>query len=171
VPTETLSLSRNDFDMLVRSRFTIQAKLNRAVARAELMRRLPIFSELDGLQVQRVAARLRKQQLAAGTVFTRQGEIGDAFYLVETGRVQVYVAEDGQERVIAERGPGEYVGEIALLLDVPRTASVRALEPTRILALSKAEFDELVASHLLVSRKLERDTSRRMIDLGRLASA
>ena len=52
VPTETLALSREDFDGLVRSRFAIRGKLDRMLARAELLRRLPLFSELDGLQIQ-----------------------------------------------------------------------------------------------------------------------
>jgi CRP-like cAMP-binding protein len=59
------------------------------------------------------------------------------------------------------------VGEIALLLQVPRTATVTALESTRVLALQKNDFDRLARDHLYVSRQLERDTSRRMLDLQR----
>jgi CRP-like cAMP-binding protein len=61
------------------------------------------------------------------------------------------------------------VGEITLLLKVPRTATIRALTPTRMLTLHKRDFDRLVAEHLYVSRGLERDTSRRMMDLQRIA--
>jgi CRP-like cAMP-binding protein len=61
------------------------------------------------------------------------------------------------------------VGEIALLLDVPRTASVRALVEVVALTLHKADFDQLVHQHLYVSRELERESSRRMIDLRRVA--
>ncbi len=171
VPTETLALSRQDFDRLVRSRFAIHGKLNQSLARAELLRKLPLFSELDGLQIQQVAAQLQEQNLEAETVFIRQGEIGEEFYVIESGRVQVFVTENGQEQVVVERGPGEYVGEIALLLEVPRTASVRTLAPTRLLALSRQGFERLVHSQLQVSQRLERETSRRMIDLNRLASA
>jgi CRP-like cAMP-binding protein len=171
VPTETLALTRQDFDRLVRSRFVTRSKLDRSLARAELLRRLPLFSELDGLQIQQLAAQLQEEHLEAGKVFIRQGEIGEVFYVIESGRVQVFVTENGQERVVVERGPGEYVGEIALLLEVPRTASVRTLESTRLLALSRQDFDRLVHTLLDVSQRLERETSRRMIDLGRLASA
>ena len=85
--------------------------------------------------------------------------------------MQVSVVHDGEERVVAQRGPGEYVGEIALLLKVPRTATVRALTPTQMLTLHKDDFDRLVAEYLYVSRGLERETSRRMIDLRRAAPA
>jgi putative peptide zinc metalloprotease protein len=171
VPTETLALSRQDFDRLVRSRLTIRGKLSRSLARAELLRQLPLFAELDGLQIQEVAAQLKEKHLETGTVFIRQGEIGEEFYVIEHGQVQVFVTENGAEQVVAERGPGEYVGEIALLLEVPRTASVRTLAPTRLLALSRQDFEQLVHTQLQVSQRLERETSRRMIDLDRLGAA
>ena len=56
---------------------------------------------------------------------------------------------------------------MALLLQVPRTATVTALAPTRVLSLHKSDFDRLARDHLYVSRQLERDTSRRMLDLQR----
>jgi len=167
VPTEVLSLSRQDFDRLVKARFALREKVNRSIARADLLRRMPLFAELDALQIQLIAAQLREETYEPGAVIIRQGEIGETFYVIESGRVQVSVTQDEEERVIAERGPGEYVGEIALLLKVPRTATVRALTPTRMLTLHKDDFDQLVVKHLYVSRGLERETSRRMIDLRR----
>jgi CRP-like cAMP-binding protein len=87
--------------------------------------------------------------------------------------VQVLVVQEdaGQttETLVAERGPGEYVGEIALLLEVPRTATIKALTRTQVLVLHKDDFDRLVTEHLYVSRGLERETSRRMKDLQRAA--
>ncbi len=171
LPTEVLSLSRQDFDRLVKARFALREKVDRSIARTDLLRRMPLFAELDALQIQLIAAQLREETYEPGAIIIRQGEIGETFYVIESGRVQVSVAQDGEEKVVAERGPGEYVGEIALLLKVPRTATVRALTPTRVLALHKADFDRLVAEHLYVSRGLERETSRRMIDLRRAAPA
>ena len=171
LPTEVLSLSRQDFDRLVKARFALREKVDRSIGRADLLRRMPLFAELDTLQIQLIAAQLWEETYEAGAVIIRQGEIGETFYVIESGRVQVSVAQDGEERVIAERGPGEYVGEIALLLKVPRTATVRALIPTRMLILHKDDFDRLVVKHLYVNRGLERETSRRMIDLRRAAPA
>jgi CRP-like cAMP-binding protein len=167
IPTETLSLARHDFDRLVRERFALRDKVDRSLARAELLRRLPLFAELDGLQIQHVAAQLQEEELEPGAVFIRQGELGHTFYVIESGRVEVFVTSEGGERAIVQRGPGEYVGEIALLLEVPRTASVRTLEPTSLLVLQKGDFDRLVGEHLFISRGLEQQSSRRMIDLRR----
>jgi putative peptide zinc metalloprotease protein len=171
VPTEVLCLSRPDFDCLVRARFSLREKVDRSIARAELLRRMPLFSELDTHQIQLIAAQLREEIYEEGGVIIRQGEIGETFYVIESGRVRVSVQEGGEEHVVAERGRGEYMGEIALLLDVPRTATVRALTETHVLALHKDDFDRLVTDHLYVSRGLERETSRRMIDLDRVAMA
>jgi cAMP-dependent protein kinase regulator len=169
VPSEVLVLTRPDFDRLVRARFSLREKLDRSTARAELLRRMPLFAELDAQQIQLIAAQLREEVYDQGAVIIRQGEIGETFYVIESGRVRVSVEEDGQEKVVSERGRGEYVGEIALLIDVPRTATVTALTATQVLTLHKDEFDRLVSEHLYVSRGLERETSRRMIDLERAA--
>jgi CRP-like cAMP-binding protein len=170
VPTDLLSLSRKDFDQLVRARFGLREKLDRSLARAELLRRTPLFAELDGQQVKWIAAQLREQLVPAGTVLIRQGEPGASFYLIESGRLSVSTRQDGEERAIAERGPGEYVGEIALLLDVSRTATVTAAADARVLVLDRASFSRLAADELAVGRGLERETSRRMRDLERSRS-
>ena len=167
VPTDVLSLSRQDFERLVKVRFALREKVDRSVARTDLLRRMPLFAELDAQQVRLIAAQLQEGAFEPGELIIRQGEIGDTFYVIEAGRVQVTAAQDGDERLVAERGPGEYVGEIALLMEVPRTATVTALTETRVLTLDKADFDRLVAGQLYVSRSLERETSRRMIDLRR----
>jgi CRP-like cAMP-binding protein len=171
VPTETLSLGREDFQRLVRARFDLGQKVDESIARAQLLRRMPLFSEMDSGQIRLIAAQLQPEIYETGATIIHQGDIGDTFYVIESGRVQVSVAADGSqsgaEKVIAERGPGEYVGEIALLLRVPRTATVRALQPSRLWALHRDDFEQLVAQHLYASRGLERETSRRMINLQR----
>ena len=72
-----------------------------------------------------------------------QGEHGDSFYLIEEGEVEVF--ENGDFR--RNEGPGESFGEIALLRDVPRTATVRPTEPTRLLKLGREQFIAAVTGH------------------------
>jgi len=169
VPTELLCLSRPDFDRLVRSRFTLGEKVGRSVARVGLLCRMPLFAEMDAHQIQLIAAQLQEESYDRGTVIIRQGAIGDTFYVIESGKVCVSVEENGERGTITERGVGEYVGEIALLLEVPRTATVTALTPVKALALHRDDFDRLVTHHIDASRGLDREISRRMIDLKRAA--
>jgi len=167
IPTETLSLSKRDFDELVADRFVIRDKLDESFVSAELLRRVPLFAEMDGIQIQYLASKLRERIYEADDVIIHQGDVGESFYLIKEGQVQVFTEHEGEEVLVAERGPGEYVGEVALLLDTPRTASVRALTQVSVLALHKVDFDALVADHLFITRGMERETSRRMIDLRR----
>src|SRR5205814_9930096 len=74
----------------------------------------------------------------------RAGDVGDRFYLVDSGTVRIGL-EDGEK----QSGPGDYFGEIALLRDVPRTATVTAATETRLYALERADFLAALTGHAL----------------------
>ncbi len=102
----------------------------------KLLRANPLFGWLRPVALERVAFTLSDVELAAGDVLLKQGDDGDRAYLVAEG--ELLVEKDGRE--IARVAPGGIVGEIALLHAVPRTATVRAAEPTRVLAIERDEF-------------------------------
>ena len=83
-------------------------------------------------------------RFSAGQVIVRQGEPGSRFYIVNAGRVEVVRRDGGQERVLRTLGPGEYFGEIALLQASERTATVRAVEDTRVLSIARHAFTAVV---------------------------
>ncbi len=109
----------------------------------ELLRGQALFAPLDPSTLEYLASRVEPVAVAAGETVFRQGEPGDRYYLVEAGRVSVSV--DGA--AAPELGPGDAFGEIALLRDVPRTATVAALEDTRLLALEREHFLAAVTGH------------------------
>jgi len=106
----------------------------------ELLRGIPIFAPLSALVLERLAASLIPAHVEAGDEIIRQGDIGDRYYVLAEGRVAVMI--DGVPA--RELGPGEGFGEIALLRDVPRTASVVALGEVELLALERLPFLEVV---------------------------
>jgi hypothetical protein len=105
-----------------------------------LLRGQPIFAPLGPAALEQLAANLVPAHAHAGSVVVRQGEPGDHFYLVVGGRLAVEV--DGS--AVRQLGPGASFGEIALLRNVPRTATVRALEDTELVALGRRAFLEAV---------------------------
>ena len=108
-----------------------------------LLRHNSIFEPLPMATVERLSHDLTPADFEAGVAVIVQGEQGDRFYLIESGQVEVF--EHGEFR--RNEGPGESFGEIALLHDVPRTATVRTTEPTRLLELEREQFLVAVTGH------------------------
>jgi putative peptide zinc metalloprotease protein len=165
-PAQLISLSRENFDVVVRGHFELAGKIDRAAAKSALIRKVPLFSDFSPSQLRRILLKLRTREFGKGAYIIRQGEVGDTFYVIEEGEVQVLAADErGRERAVARLGRGEYFGEIALLAEVPRTASVAALSDSTILALSKDDFEGLIKKEMMASESLEKVSSRRMLEL------
>lgn len=105
-----------------------------------LLRALPIFAPMTPTQLDGLARQLVRREVPAGTVIVATGEGAEEFFVIESGRVKVTRGR----KVLRQEGPGEYFGEIALLRDVPRTATVKAVEDTVLLGLSRAHFLDAV---------------------------
>ena len=103
-----------------------------------IIRGVPMFGPLSGPVMERLASSAEHVAVEAGTAVIREREHGDRFYVVDTGRLRVSVGG----RDAGTLGPGGAFGEIALLRDVPRTATVTADEPSRLLALRRESFLE-----------------------------
>ena len=97
-----------------------------------------------------------------GEVIVHQGEIGDKFYVVVKGKVEIVRDDKGKTTCLATLGPGEHFGEVALLKDVVRTATVRAVEPTDLLALGRGDFAALGRNLNLLKTRLEETLGQRL---------
>ena len=165
--TELLSLRRADFRRLLGSDLAWQARMDDVLARVALLRGIPAFARLDVHQLGLIAARLRGAHYQKGEVILRQGEPGDAFYIIRCGRVAITTAVGGIETRVEERGPGEYIGEIALLQRGPRTATARALTDLDVWVLDAADFDRVVSRQVDARPRLQREAARRLDNLER----
>jgi predicted MFS family arabinose efflux permease len=108
-----------------------------------LLRGVNFLSVLGPRALEGLALRAQEVQVAAGTVVVREGDAGDAYYLVQGGQLEVSV-QGNPARVVL--GPGDGFGEIALLRDVPRTATVRATEDCRLWSIDRNAFLVTVAN-------------------------
>jgi CRP-like cAMP-binding protein len=103
--------------------------------------RIGLLAGLPGEQLNRLAGRMAREDVAAGARVIEQGEPGERFYVVLSGMLNVSQEGLGDRRVLR---PGDYFGEVALAMNIPRTATVRAITPAVVASCDRAAFDELL---------------------------
>jgi putative peptide zinc metalloprotease protein len=166
------SLDRSDFETLIGFKVGIAEKVDRLIQNRGFLFKLPLFSELPPAQVGLLASKLIPRSVPPETDVIKQGEIGDSFFLIKQGACRVLVLGKGVElHEVARLKEGDYFGEIALLLDVPRTATVRAETPCELLELRKEDFFRLLGDHLFLAKNLEEASGRRLEALKGRAAA
>jgi CRP/FNR family cyclic AMP-dependent transcriptional regulator len=99
---------------------------------------------LDVIDLRDFAKHAVSRTFPKNTVVVREGDRTDSLYIIVSGRVRIYVSDEGKEVALGESGPGEYFGEM-VLDEGPRSASVKTLEPTEFLVVPKEDFMEFVA--------------------------
>ena len=107
-----------------------------------------VFRDLPQEQVASMAASLQTVQVAAGDVIVRQGAPADKFFIIIDGEVEVVRDDDGTSRKLATLTGGQFFGEMAILRDLPRMATVRAVTPTTLFAMERDAFRGLVAQSM-----------------------
>jgi predicted acylesterase/phospholipase RssA/CRP-like cAMP-binding protein len=174
-PVEVLEIERRDFEAWLNSHPEMADSVSdEARDRVDRTNVATMVAELmgstDQALVQQVVDRVEWRRLEAGEVLFREGDLADAAYFIVGGRVMVLAEDaDGVDRLIAELGRGEVVGELGLLDRAPRSATIRAVRDTTLASFSTNTFEELVATSpammLNVTRgiltRLRRPTQRR----------
>jgi CRP-like cAMP-binding protein len=163
-PGQVFVLERADFDRLLAGDLAARQRVEAALAYRAEVSAMPLFRDLSPAELDVLLARLEPRSVRAGAAIIRQGEPGDHFYIIRAGAV--VVERDGRE--LARLGAGDAFGEIALLLEVPRTATVSAVEATDLLTLDARDFRDLLASYLGRATELERLTHLRLLSHKRL---
>ena len=105
------------------------------------LNRCSLLAELPGELLGKLAGRMTREDVAAGQAPVVEGEPAERFYVVLSGMMVVSQESMGARRVLR---PGDYVGEVALAMSIPRTASVRALTPSVVASCDRETFDEFV---------------------------
>ena len=103
--------------------------------------RIGLLASLPGETLVRLAQQMTREEIPAGAGVVSEGEEGDRFYVVLSGMLAVSQRSRGAQSVLR---PGDYFGEVALAMDIPHTASVRALTPVTVASCDRETFDEFV---------------------------
>jgi CRP/FNR family cyclic AMP-dependent transcriptional regulator len=127
----------------------------------EQLAQVPLFEGLSRKQLRRISSLMTRIDRPAGQILTTEGQRGHEFFIVLEGEVEVRQGD----RVIATRRAGDYVGEIALLDERPRTATVVATSPISVEVLSRREFASLLTDVPKLSEQLLATMARRLVDI------
>jgi anion transporter len=129
---------------------------------ARLLRQVDLFAGLDRVTLAKLAARLQPLSYAAHSVILRQGDVGEALYLVADGSIGVYASVDNAEIQMRVLHAGEPFGEMALLNNIPRTATIRTETDCEVLRLERSDFMQLVREQPSVALGIAATLSRRL---------
>jgi len=136
------------------------------------LRAIPLFSAVKDEDLERIADLLIERRFPKHKTIVEEGLPGDYMYVICEGRVQVSkLSDDGREKILEFFEKGAFFGEMSLLDDAPRSASVRALTDTRILALSRTDFLAVMRRTPDVAMAVVQELTRRLRDTGEQASS
>src|SRR2546430_725119 len=142
--------------------FGMLAQIDRTLtvptAQLEALRAIEMFAPLPAPTLEALAASLTRLEVPAGETIFRQGDDGDRFYIVNSGEIEIEI--DGRGANVL--GPGDHFGEIALLRDIPRTATARARKETQLFALDRDAFLGAVTGHTGSSEAAETVVAARL---------
>jgi len=133
------------------------------VANPELLRQIPLFKLLDDDELQTLAKELEEVRFLAGQSIFSMGDEGDKMYVVETGKVELYLQDKADDRVeLGFAEVGDLFGELSFLSSEPRSTSAKALEATKLIAIDQHDIEILVAAHPQSALDLLGALSRRL---------
>ena len=130
----------------------------------ELLKGVPIFSKVEPAKLKLLAFTSERMNFAAGQELFHQGDQGDAMYVILGGVADVLIDSQGGQIAIAELQKNGFVGEIAILCDVPRTATIKAREPLNTLKISKDTFYRMVGEFPQMAIEIMRELAHRVED-------
>ena len=128
----------------------------------EFLKKVSWFADLDQKSLDAIANAAVEQKYQPGQEIIRQGDTGVGAFIIRSGKVEIVQEKDGKTTKLATLGPGDVVGEMALLDEFPRSATARALEPVTALGIQRWHFKGILESHPQLALALLPILSRRI---------
>ena len=151
------------------SGFTVTDDMSSATITPERLSKIDLFREFPVDSLAELCQSFSSANYQPGSTIISEGDEGDLFYIIVRGRVEILKRIDDKDKRVKILEDGDFFGEIALLSNVPRTATVRTVEPTLLISLKRARFLELVASVPGMHDKLEKTMGIRLGELTELS--
>jgi CRP-like cAMP-binding protein len=129
--------------------------------KVQALKRVPLFEDLSKKELGELAKVSEDLEVPAGEVLCKEGDTGQEFFVIVDGKTEI----TSKGKPVAARGGGDFVGEIALLEDTKRTATVTAKTPLRVFVLTRQDFRRLVDANRSVEQKVMRALARRVVEL------
>ena len=133
-----------------------------------MLRNVPLFAVLDEVQLDALSAVVSRRTFPKNRVVLQAGDPTDSLYIVITGRTRVQMADDeGKEVILAVLGPGDFFGEMGLIDDEPRAASVLTTEPCDFVVITKNDFNALLKNNFEIAMVIMRGLVKRLREADR----
>jgi len=129
--------------------------------KVEALKQAPLFEGLSRKELSELAKHTEDLEVPEGRAICREGETGHEFFVILDGEIEI----TSKGKPVATRGGGDFVGEIALLEETKRTATVTAKTPLHVLVLTRQDFRRLVDQNPSVERKVMQALARRVVEL------
>src|SRR6266540_3770335 len=128
-----------------------------------LFRKLSLFAELDDRELASIASVAKTRRYAKDDVIFHADESGDVFCIIREGKVKItMISPEGKEIILSMMGPGDFFGEMSLLDDEPRSATVVATEPLEVVTIWRTDFLEILRENFSITKKILIELSRRV---------
>ncbi|HHC72596.1 MAG TPA: Crp/Fnr family transcriptional regulator [Thiotrichales bacterium] len=129
----------------------------------DILENIPLFSTLDPAEREAICSHTITKSYPRNTIIINEGDTTQSLYIILEGKVKVFLSDSGGKEVtINMQGPGEYFGELALLDESPRSASIMTMEPSKFAIISKDDFDKVLTNNPTIALKLIRELTGRI---------
>lgn len=150
--TKALCLSIKTFRLFLKNHLTAGETFSNQLdmlMRMHFIKSVAPFASISNQHIREIALQIEEKSIAADTTLFEQGDPGDACYIITTGKAEISRRSgDGKQKVVATLGENAIFGESALLMDAPRNATVRIIEPTKVLTIDKSLFNGITHQHV-----------------------
>jgi len=169
VPTAVFEINRESFEKFIVSSVGGKEKITEVIRLGKLLMSNPLFSFMSPKQISSVIMKFGYESCIAGATVFSQGDKGDKFYLIKEGTVHVKRVEESRVVIDKTLEQGQFFGEIALIREIPRTASVKAISDCSFATLTKEQFIEVIGHSIFSGKQLDAVMHERALQLGKEA--